>query len=462
MKNIKNFFGYSLSGIAVLILNILIIPIQTRIISVEDYGNISYFFTIANLIFNVSLFGLDRGYVRYFNEFNNNKKKFIKKIMAIPLISVVIISLLTYIKFKNRLDIIYLGIHSLTLIILRFYILFLRMEEKIKEYITVETFRTILFLIIPTIFYYINKQISSYYFGVVLLDLILILFGIKYIFLEKEDTLNDRLNINMSEILRYSIPLMMVGILSWSMASLDRIFLKKYTNLMELGYYSVAFKIISILEVIKGAFINFWNPLVYKEDQNLKEIKELYAQILRIVIFISFLSGFLMLIFSEGIIIVLGEKYRNTLDIFYPLTLIPIMGIISEITYIGINLEKKSYYNLYISAIILIYNLIGNYIVIKIWQSKGVAIVTGTTYILYFILRTVIGYKFYKIYFKKIKFIILLILYSFNSLFSFLTREKKEILYISFFVFLFLEKKEMREIYSELKKLINIKRMSKR
>ena len=64
-----------------------------------------------------------------------------------------------------------------------------------------------------------------------------------------------------------------------------------------------------------------------------------------------------MLIFSEGIIIVLGEKYRNTLDIFYPLTLIPIMGIISEITYIGINLEKKSYYNLYISAIILIYNL---------------------------------------------------------------------------------------------------------
>lgn len=453
MKKIKNFFGYSLSGIVILTLNITIIPIQTRIISIEDYGNISYFLTITNLIFNLSLLGLDRGYIRYFNEFYDNKEGFLKKVLVIPLVSVIIITLITYIKVENKMIILYLGIHALTLVIIRFYILLLRMEEKIKEYFKLEVVRTILFLVVPTIFYYISKEINSYYLGIMLLDLILILFGIKYIFLRKKSNLIEKLNVNMKEILRYSIPLMMVGILSWSMSSLDRIFLKKYTTLIELGYYSVAFKIISILEVLKQAFINFWNPLIYKEDQNLKETKELCAQTLKTVIFFSFLCGFLMLLFSEIIVIVLGESYRKVLEIFYPLTLVPIMGVISEVTYIGINLEKKSYYNLYISIITIVYNLIGNYIIVRSGGSKGVAIVTGSTYILYFILRTVIGYKFYKIKFEKFKFLIILLLYSFNCFSYSFVKDKKEIILFSFVTFLLLYKKIIKEMWFFLKRI---------
>lgn len=452
MKNIKNFLGYSLNGIIVLIINAIIIPIQARIIKIEDYGSISYFITMANFIFNFSLLGLDRGYVRYFYIYSKNKTYFFKKIIFYPLICAMFIFILLFSYMPDKLNIIFLCIHVLTLILIRFYVLKIRMEENIRLYSKIEIFKVITILIIPTCLYYIFSQINFYYLGMILSDGILILIAYKNFNIEKNCKFLETYNIK--EIMKYSFPLMGVGLLAWCMTSIDKLFLKKYTTLLELGYYSIAFKIISILEIFRGAFINFWNPLVYREDKNTIETQNLYSTILKIVIFFSFLGGFMILLFSDLIILILGEKYRESLKILYPLTLVPILGIISEITYIGINLEKKSYYNLYISIITIAYNIFGNYFFVENYGAQGIAIVTATTYILYFLLRTILGYKFYKIKLNKAQFFIILLLYCTNCFFCSILIQKKLILYLSFFIFLFLQREVIKEIYSYTKKFL--------
>lgn len=460
MKIINNFLGYSLNGVIVLLINAIIIPIQTRVIEIEDYGRISYFITIANFIFNFSLLGLDRGYVRYFYTYSKNKTSFFKKIISYPLICAIFIFILLFFYIPNKLSVIFLCVHVLALILIRFYILKIRMEEEIKLYSKIEIFKATTTLIIPTCLYYIFHKINVYYLGLILSDGLLVLISFKNFNTEKGCNFSEKYNIK--EIIKYSFPLMGVGLLAWCMTSIDKLFLKKYSTLLELGYYSIAFKIISILEIFKTAFINFWNPLVYKENKNKNEVRNLYSTILKVVIFFSFLGGFMILLFSDLIILILGEKFRESLKILYPLTLVPILGIISEITYIGINLEKKSYYNLYISIIIIIYNMFGNYFFVKNYGAQGVAIVTATTYILYFLLRTIYGYKFYKIELNRAKLFIILLVYCINCFFNNILKNKQLILYLSFFIFLFLQKEVIKEIYIYVKKLIFIGRTNEK
>ena len=62
------------------------------------------------------------------------------------------------------------------------------------------------------------------------------------------------------ELFYFSVPLVLTMGLNWLFGSLDKITIKMFKDMGEVGIYSSAFKIVSLLNVIQSGFTNFWTP----------------------------------------------------------------------------------------------------------------------------------------------------------------------------------------------------------
>jgi O-antigen/teichoic acid export membrane protein len=108
----------------------------------------------------------------------------------------------------------------------------------------------------------------------------------------------------------------------------------------------------------------------------------------------------------------LGIEYRNAASIFVFLLFIPIFYTISETTTLGIMFSKRTIFNLYVSIISVVTNVIGNYLLIPYLGAKGAALSTAISYLLFFIARTLFSRKlWYK--FKLNKYLINILLLGF-------------------------------------------------
>ena len=111
-----------------------------------------------------------------------------------------------------------------------------------------------------------------------------------------------------------------------------------------------------------------------------------------------------------------GKKYRDAVYVFPFLAFMPIMYTVSESTVMGINFMKKSSYHVWISLISAVTNVIGNYFLIKSFGAKGAAISTGLSYIVFFIARTVLANKVYKINFALGRFFVSIVVVYFLAI----------------------------------------------
>lgn len=122
-----------------------------------------------------------------------------------------------------------------------------------------------------------------------------------------------------------------------------------------------------------------------------------------------------VLLSKDIIVLFLGNKYIDSMNIFPMLIFIPIMYTLSEVTVVGLVFRKKTTIIMFLTFIVTLFNGIGNFFLIPKFGAKGAAISTGITYILFFILRTYFSIKFinFKFNLKRAYFtIILIILYS--------------------------------------------------
>ena len=221
----------------------------------------------------------------------------------------------------------------------------------------------------------------------------------------------NKSRISKKELLIFGIPLLFTTILLWIFTSTDKIMIKLFSNLEEVGFYAGAFKIISLLIVIQTGFTSFWTPVVYEHYENNPNDTIFFKKANDYLSFTFFLIGIVILMSRNIMVILLGSKYYESMNIMPMLIFAPIMYTVSETTVMGINFKKKSVYFIYISIIISIINIAGNMLLVPIIGARGAAISTGFSYIIYFTLRTYFSQKLINFNFdlKRLYFIIALI-----------------------------------------------------
>lgn len=364
--------------------------------------------------------------------------------------------------FKEKISIFFLGYSEKYFwLILIFSILFsglnnysflvIRMQQKGKIYSVCNVLLKILEFIFILLLY--KKYGDDYKTLVVALLLSLGLVTIFSIIIERKFWgFNGDSRITKKEILEFSLPLTLTMALNWVFASSDKIIIKTLSNVVELGLYSGAFKIISLLSVLQTGFTTFWTPVVYEHFSKNPDDTEFYKKANDYLSLIFFLIGIGLLMFRNIIILLLGAKYREAVFIMPMLIFIPIMFLLSETTHMGIGFKKKTKYYLYISIIVSMTNLIGNIILVPYLGAKGAAISTGLSYIIFFSCRTYFSSKLINFNFNLKRIYLIIVFYiGYTLILSFVNFWEVDMLLGSVIVVivLFLYKREIIELYEK-------------
>ena len=206
---------------------------------------------------------------------------------------------------------------------------------------------------------------------------------------------------NFKTYLVFSLPLLVGGLASWGLNTVDKLFLRGMASYSELGIYSVAMSLAGVATMIAGIFNTIWAPMVYKwvsiGNIDYQKIDQVSEYVLAAIYFVVVASG----LFAWVIPYFLPQEYEKV-QILITICLIgPLFYTLSETTAVGIAITRKTKFSMYASIVAMIVGVIGSYLLVPSLGASGAAISLAVSFWIFYIMRT----EFSKIVWREIPFI---------------------------------------------------------
>lgn len=418
---LKKFLIIGVGTIVNMLLGLITTPLITRIVDPTEYGKLSIFTLYSNIAVMTLCLGLDQALVRYYYESDDfeYKKKLLFQCIKFPVITSVIISIiviiLSYLKVINfefnTFLIVLLCIYTIIQIIYRFSLLLVRLDYKSKLYSLLQILNKLFYVVIAIVsLFYLKK----WYLTILVLATIISAFICLLISIFAQiniwnffSTKDNKNNISVKELIKYSYPFIVSLGLTTLFQGIDKICLNYFCDYYEVGIYASTLSLINIFAIIQSTFNSLWGPLSVEHYTKFPNDKKFYQTVNQLMTFIMFFIGISLIFVKDIFSFLLGEKYRLAAYILPFLIFNPIMYTLSETTGCGLVFMKKSKYQVIVSLIACACNILGNIILVPMIGSKGAAISTGISYIVFFSLKTFLSNRFYYVNYKLKKFYIL-------------------------------------------------------
>ena len=448
-KYLKSFGAFSIGPIIGAVFSFITIPIITYFISPDEYGRVSMFTLLQNVLGMIAYLGLDQAYIKFYHDEENKEKLILQSIF--PAICFSVFVSLSVLFFKeplavwlygstNDMSCVYILIPYLPFFVIeRFILIKYRMEQKGLTYSFFSIFSKAIMLVlsIVTLKYYLCGYQSVIY-STVLSQVISTVFLIFFYLKNEKISLMEWDWIYIKKLLKYGLPLIPATIVGWVLNSMDKIMIRSICDYQQLGLYDAALKIVSVLAIIQSCFATFWSPIAFKWNKEQVETKkfEEVGKILSIIMTTMFMG---ILTFKEIIIKILSPEYYNAVEILPFLLIYPIMYTVSEVTVVGIYFSGKSFTTIIVAVCSCILNVTLNGLLIPKYGAIGASVATGCSYILFFWLRTIISRKVWKTFSINyyVYITIIIILQSFINITykGLLLNVLNSLLFISFLLF---------------------------
>jgi O-antigen/teichoic acid export membrane protein len=435
-KNIlKQFVSFSYGSIVNLFLSLITTPIITRLFSPNELGLASIFSLTINILTLITIFGTDQAFSRYYYDyFGAEKRSLLKKIGYIVIPIFFIISIIMF-SFRTYFSVLLFGQESFSLLIpimiftvfanavLVFSKMIIRMDQKGNLFSMQLVVGKILNFSIAILFLYFIvgnyiALVSAEILGILIISLSLLYINKKY----WNSTKTPFIDTSQKEIFYYSYPIALSTFVFWGLQSVDRFALKEFVSFQELGIYVGAFRIVAVLQVATAAFSTYWFPLSYEKFNEDNNDYLFFEKVYTIVSTLFFVFVVLFILSKDLFILVLGVEYREAQYLLPLLVFVPMMQIITNITFVGINFYKKTKLHLVVTSISLIVNILLNIYLIPMLGAKGAALSTAISYIIYFYVYTCFSTKLFKANFHlgktSLQLIIIFVFAIFNSFFD--------------------------------------------
>ncbi len=410
-NNILFFFLGPIMASAIGFLNT---PIISYFISPEEYSNVNYFQMMQSIIQAIIYLGFDQAYARYFHD-EKDKEYILSNTILVPIcvslacgsiifINAGSISAKLYNSNEVILPTLLLALSLPLLVLERFYLLRIRMQERGLLYSSLNVVAKVLTTLLTIIiFICYEKSFYSAMYGALLgqniFDVIVILInhtGKKKI---RRGNINFRI---IKEMASFGLPLAPNELIALFMNSADRICIKRFSTALDLGLYGVALRITGLIAIIRGCFISFWTPLSMRWYSEGKE-NTAYFRIMEIVTAVLSVVCILCIMFKSVIFLILNSSYREAQYIFPLLVFYPILYTIAETYIIGIIFAKKGQLITFASTLVLLINLILNIILTPALGAIGAALTTAVSNVIYFLATLFLArWCWYKFPYKKI------------------------------------------------------------
>lgn len=405
MRNLFKKMGvFSIGPIGVTLLGFLTVSAATHILSPDEYGRASMFFLVQELTPSMVCLSMNQAYGRDFILAGDKQDRLFFNAIFLPLLISLSLLLFSVISHEWLSQILYgtggestaIYLMSFTFpsaVIYTFSLMRLRMQEDGLHHSTfIILEKTLGFILTIGLLLLYEKSFRSVIYGKAISCILSALFIGVFILRSisvKEAKLDRRM---LSNMLQYALPLVPASMIAWILTSTDKTMLRFLCSYTELGLYTAASKVISVIAVIQSCFTTLWVPVSFRWYSTQKG-NSYFNLVMRVVGF--FATVFCLIIFLCKNLVgwVLGHGFLEAIDIFPFLALYPIMHLMSETTTVGIAFSKKTSWNIVVSAVSGGANLLLNFLLIPILGGKGAAIATGLSYLIFFWARTLISRK---------------------------------------------------------------------
>lgn len=397
----KKLFGYALGPVGSGLLGFISLPIITWFYAADDIGRISMLQICISFCILLFCFGLDQAYVRDYHE-SQNKAELLKN-LSFPMVMLTMVSLAMLLVISpNFISYHLYEIQSFYLsaitvcaciaaVISRYLSLILRMQEKALLFSMSQILPKILFLVFITNVVFlefsfdINSLVTANALSVIAACLV-------YIWNTRHDLKAAfRAKMNAKLFHRgfiFGFPLLFSSLAGWGLAVSDRLFLKNYSNLSELGVYSVTMSVAAVATLFAGIFNTIWAPLVYKWQStkgiDYNVINTIAQNVIAIVYFIVVLAG----LFSWMVAFFFPVQYSNIQYLLPACLLAPLFYTVSEVTGIGISLSRRTIFTMFSSLIAMAVSISLCYFFIPPFGARGAACATVLAFFVFYITRS--------------------------------------------------------------------------
>ena len=403
---IKNVVGFSLGTWISFAISLIVIPISTRLFMPEQLGKINMFNISVNLILAIALLGLDQAMVRFYYEPpSKTSKKYLLTIVTLTsslfLIFVVgSVSLLLWrrISFSiaqnyNLAIVICLLFASLAALILRYLNLIYRMEQQVVRY-TIQA--VLIALTTRALFLLVAFWDANYFSAIIMITATNFVLSLTFLFIQRSN-FEGRLNKPSKQFIRaigtFALPLIPLTVIVWLNNSVSALIISRMLDFEALGIFTVAASLAGTIGIIQAGFNAYWAPYVYK---NYKENSHRFWLVHKMVACGLTMFSLLILLLQDLAFLLLGAEFRGAVQFFAFLMLAPICYTLGETTGLGINIEKKTFWSPIILLSTITINVVLCFVLIPYFGLPGVAMASGISGIIFLILRTIIGERYFK------------------------------------------------------------------
>lgn len=385
-------------------------PIVTRLVDPVDYGRMSILTVYSSIGMMLCGLGLDQTMLRYFyREDLNYQRKLVLRCCGIPVgvaIGVGTLALAAHLLGLRLLplsELILLWVNVFALLVNRYALLLLRLRYHTKAYSTVNIIQKtayILFTVGLVLF------TNTHHFMALALATVgsTLLAALVAMALERDIwRLPDgvaQTHAATGELLKYGFPIMLASSINVVFAALDKLFIKHYCTMADVGVYASAMNLMAIFTVVRTTFNGIWMPAAVGHYEKNPEDKRFYQQgnALISVVMLTFGAG--VVLFKDLFVLLLGKEYQAASMILPYLMFEPIMYTISETTATGMVVQKKPVYQVIVAGGSCVANFIGNWILTPLMGPQGAALSTGVAYIVFFTLRTVLSNRVFYVRYR--------------------------------------------------------------
>ncbi|TKJ02705.1 polysaccharide biosynthesis protein, partial [Bacillus cereus] len=259
---IKKLIHFSVGPVIGATISFITVPLTAYFISPEEYGKASLFLLLQVLLAAYLYLGIDQAYTREYHEVAD-KNLLLQNALVLPLGMATIISILFLFNMsylsnffwgdpKQNGPIIMLTLSMYGMIFERFLLLSIRMEEKAMLYSMFTILIKLLTLLVTLgVLLFWRKDFLSVIYGTIvgqlLSDIILLV-----IFHKKLRFRLKYYNKNLiKKLFLFGIPVFIAFSIEGIFTTIDRFSLKWFSNFKEVGLYTVALKVASLMKVFQ-------------------------------------------------------------------------------------------------------------------------------------------------------------------------------------------------------------------
>ncbi|MBP3683821.1 MAG: lipopolysaccharide biosynthesis protein [Oscillospiraceae bacterium] len=413
-----------------MIIGVLTTPIITRLVRPESYGQLSMFVLYTNMAVAVLCLGLDQALVRYYYESDGTgyRSALLKKCVSWPcvislVVSVVVCVLAYYdvISFFSISVIVLLCVNIVLHLIYRFGLLVVRLEKNSKLYGLLQILYKLLYVVLAIVFL-ILTDIDDFVLLALATVAAVAICLVSCIWAQKTHWFKVRnfggKIVSQTELIKYGYPYVFsMGIATLFQAA-DKMALNMYCSYSVVGVYASAMSLVNIFAIVQTTFNTLWGPIAMEHYAKNPKDTSLYVQANRIITVVMFVLGTSLILCKDLFAVLLGEEYREAAFVLPFLIFNPIMYTISETTCLGLVFKKKSKMQVVVVLIPCVVNIIGNTVLVPHLGGVGAAISTGISYIIFYIMRTLISTYYYPVDYNMKPFLLVTMIVSVYALYN--------------------------------------------